>query len=186
MLIGYARVSTRDQNLDRQIDALKAEGCERIFAEKASGKSTRGRPELDAAIEALQPDDTLIVAEWDRATRSMDDGLVILARINARKATVKALDRKWLDLTTPIGKGVLALLSSMAEEERGRILKRTKDGLASARARGVKFGRKPVLDHNQIAMARDMVAAGKTNADIARGLKVHRSTILRLRNRLNF
>lgn len=186
MLIGYARVSTRDQNLDRQIDALQAEGCERIFAEKASGKSTRGRPELDAAIEALLPGDILIVAEWDRATRSMEDGLAILSRINRRKAMVKALDRKWLDLTTPIGRGVLGLLSSMAEEERERILARTKQGLAAAKTRGVKFGRKPALTAHQIDTARNMIAEGKTNADIARATNVHRSTIKRLRDRLDF
>jgi DNA invertase Pin-like site-specific DNA recombinase len=116
MLIGYARVSATHQNLDRQLAMLKAEGCGRIFKEKLSGREVVRRPQLDKAIEALGTGDVLVLAEWDRVTRSMLDGIRIIERVAARGATFKALDRKWLDLTTPIGRGILAFLSSLAEE----------------------------------------------------------------------
>lgn len=87
MKIGYARVSTKQQNLDRQLVALKAEGCELIYAEKASGKDTRQRPKLKQALAALNPDDVFVVAEWDRATRSYTDGIAILAEIGQRGAS---------------------------------------------------------------------------------------------------
>ena len=145
MLIGYARVSATHQNLDRQLAMLKAEGCGRIFKEKLSGREGVRRPQLDKAIEALGTGDVLVLAEWDRVTRSMLDGIKIIERVAARGATFKALDRKWLDLTTPIGRGILAFLSSLAEDERARILARANGGRAAAKKRGVKFGPKPKL-----------------------------------------
>ena len=84
--IGYARVSTITQNLDRQIGALRAERCQEIYREKASGKADKGRPQLEKAIDALGTGDVLVVAEWDRATRSMMDGVHIIERIHARGA----------------------------------------------------------------------------------------------------
>jgi DNA invertase Pin-like site-specific DNA recombinase len=90
--IGYARVSSTGQNLDRQLGALVAQGCDRIFQEKASGKSIKNRPELEKAISALGTGDVLMLAEWDRCTRSMIDGVAIIERINARGALVKVLD----------------------------------------------------------------------------------------------
>jgi DNA invertase Pin-like site-specific DNA recombinase len=118
--IGYARVSSIGQNLDRQLGALVAEGCDRILQEKASGKSIKNRPELEKAISALGTGDVLVLAEWDRCTRSMIDGVAIIERINARGALVKVLDKPHLDLTTPLGRGFLAFLSAMAEDERCR------------------------------------------------------------------
>jgi len=114
MNIGYARISTSGQNLDRQIAALRDEGCETIFRETASGKSMTGRPQLDRAIDQLGSKDVLVVAEWDRATRSMMDGIQIMQRVAARGAAIKVLDKPHLDLTTPIGKGLLGLLSATA------------------------------------------------------------------------
>jgi DNA invertase Pin-like site-specific DNA recombinase len=113
--IGYARVSSTGQNLDRQLGALVAEGCDRIFQEKASGKSVKNRPELEKAISALGTGDVLVLAEWDRCTRSMIDGVAIIERINARGALVKVLDKPHLDLTTPIGRGFLAFLSATGQ-----------------------------------------------------------------------
>ena len=124
--IGYARVSSMDQNLDRQIAALRAEGCDEIYREKASGKSMRNRPELEKAIDMLGTGDTFVVAEWDRATRSMIDGIDIIKRIADRGCFLKALDKPHLDLTTPLGRGFIAFLSAMAEDERQRILARCK------------------------------------------------------------
>ena len=91
--IGYARVSTASQNLDRQIAALRAAGCEVMLREKASGKATKGRPQLEKAIDALGTGSVLVVAEWDRATRSMLDGIAIIERIHARGSFVQVLDK---------------------------------------------------------------------------------------------
>lgn len=179
--IGYARVSTASQNLDRQIAALRAEGCVQIFREKASGKDTRGRPQLEKAIDALGTGDVLIVAEWDRATRSMLDGIEIIERIHARGSFVKVLDKLHLDLTTPLGRGLIALLSAMAEDERQRIVKRARDGLDAAKARGARFGRKPKLTPYQRAEALKRLEAGESARAIGRSYQVHHATISRLR-----
>ena len=122
MKIGYARVSTPTQNLDRQIAALRSAGCGTIYREKQTGKAMRDRPQLEKAIDALGNDDVLVVAEWDRATRSMMDGIRIMQRVAERKAAILVLDKPHLDLTTAIGRGFLALLSGMAEDERERII----------------------------------------------------------------
>jgi len=90
MQIGYARVSSAGQNLDRQLGALRAQRCDRVFTEKASGKSLKGRPQLEKAIDALGTGDVLVVAEWDRATLSMMDGIRIMQRVHARGAAVSA------------------------------------------------------------------------------------------------
>ncbi|QDG74386.1 recombinase family protein [Labrenzia sp. PHM005] len=181
MKIGYARVSSINQNLDRQIAALRAEGCDKIFRDKASGKSLRGRPELEKAIDALGTDHVLIVAEWDRATRSMMDGLGIMQRIADRGALIKVLDKPHLDLTTPIGRGLLVMLSAMAEDERERIISRAEDGRAVARTKNVKFGRKSKLDEHQRRKALERLAAGESAREIGRDFGVSHTTISRLR-----
>jgi DNA invertase Pin-like site-specific DNA recombinase len=175
--IGYARVSSQDQNLDRQIAALRAEKCERIFREKASGKDMQNRPELVKAIDALPTKGVLVLAEWDRATRSLMDGIHIMERVHKRGAYIKVLDRPGLDLTTPSGRGILALLSGLAEEERSRILKRANEGRVAASKRGARFGRKPKLDAHQQHEARKRLAAGER---VARSYRVHHSTVARL------
>jgi DNA invertase Pin-like site-specific DNA recombinase len=121
--IGYARVSSADENLDRQIAALISEGCDPkdIYREKASGKSLLNRPELEKAIDRLGTGDCLVVAEWDRATRSMMDGIAIIDRIKNRGSLLKVLDRSYLDLTTEIGCGIIAFLSALAADERKRM-----------------------------------------------------------------
>ena len=156
--VGYARVSSTGQNLDRQLGALIAQGCDRIFQEKASGKSIKNRPELEKAISALGTGDVLVLAEWDRCTRSMIDGVAIIERINARGALVKVLDKPHLDLTTPLGRGFLAFLSAMAEDERQRIVGRAHAGRKAARERGARFGRRPTLSAEQQADARRRLA----------------------------
>ena len=182
MLVGYARVSTQKQNLDRQMIALEMAGCARIYSEKASGRggNLAKRPELEAAIECLKPSDTLILAEWDRATRSMQDGIVIMTRVHARDANLKALDRTWLDLSTPIGKGILAFLSALAEDERERIVKRAEDGRAAARDAGARFGRRSKLNHHQVREVEQRLDAGESCRVIARSYNVHHSTISRI------
>jgi len=179
--IGYARVSTIQQNLERQLGALRAAGCECIFAEKASGKDVKGRPELERAIDALGAGDVLVLAEWDRATRSMMDGVAIMQRVHARGAAIKVLDKPHLDLTTAIGKGFLAFLSALAEDERERIHKRASDGRQAARQAGRRFGRQPKLNATQQARARELVGQGWGLRAVAAEMNVHHSTIARLR-----
>ncbi len=181
MLIGYARVSTIHQNLERQLGSLRAAGCATIFAEKASGKAVKGRPELEKAIDALGKGDVLVLAEWDRATRSMFDGISIMQRVHARGAAIKVLDKPHLDLTTKIGQGFLAFLSALAEDERERIVKRAEDGRRAARKSGKKFGRKPKLNETQQATARRLLREGQPLREVAREMNVHHTTISRMR-----
>jgi DNA invertase Pin-like site-specific DNA recombinase len=180
MKIGYARVSSKSQNLDRQLGALRAARCDVIYREKASGKSTRNRPELEKAIDMLGTGDVLVVAEWDRATRSMMDGIAIIDRVLARGALVKVLDKAHLDLTTTIGKGLIAFLSAIAQDERERIAKRASAGRVIALANGVKFGRKRALDEHQKAEALKRIEAGESTRAVAKTYRVSHTTISRL------
>ncbi len=181
MLVGCARVSTIQQNLDRQLGALRAAGCEVLYAEKASGNEVKGRPELERVIEALSEGDVLILAEWDHATRSMFDGISIMQRVHARGAAIKVLDKPHVDLTTKIGKGFLAFLSALAADEHERIVKRAAAGRSAARKKGVTLGRKPKLTEHQAIRARSDLAEGRSCRAIAEDLNVHHSTISRLR-----
>ena len=176
--IGYARVSSVGQHLDRQIAALRSEGCDDIYREKASGKDIRNRPQLEKAIDALGIGDCLVVAEWDRATRSMLDGMAIIERVVRREAMIKVLDKPHLDLTTPLGRGFIAFLSAMAEDERQRIVKRANDGRTAAKAEGIKLGRKPKLTDHQREEARRRLEAGESARTIAKSFRVHHATIL--------
>ena len=181
MLIGYARVSTIHQNLERQLGSLRAAGCVAVYAEKASGKDVKGRPELERAIDALGRGDVLVLAEWDRATRSMFDGIAIMQRVHARGAAIKVLDKPHLDLTTKIGQGFLAFLSALAEDERERIVARAKDGRTAAAKAGRVFGRKPKLNTTQQRRARELMSQGQSVRIVADEMNVHYSTIARLR-----
>ena len=183
--IGYARVSTPTQKLDRQLGALRAERCDKIFREKASGKDLKNRPQLEKAIDELGKGDVMVLAEWDRATRSMMDGVHIIERIHARGALLKVLDKPHLDLTSPIGRGFIAFLSALAEDERQRIVKRANDGRTAARRRGAKFGRKPKLNDHQRKEAIRRLAAGESAREVARTFDVHHATVSRLRIGLN-
>ena len=125
--------------------------------------------------------DCLVVAEWDRATRSTLDGIEIMERIHARGSFVRVLDKPHLDLTTALGRGLIALISAMAEDERQRIVKRSRDGLTAAKARGAKFGRKPKLTAYQQAKALRRLEAGESARAIGKTYQVHHATISRLR-----
>ena len=179
--IGYARVSTEAQDLRRQRQALKAAGCKLIFADKASGKSLAGRPELAKALDELQPGDCLVLAEWDRATRSMWDGLHIVKHVLDAGATIRVLDFTSLDLGTPEGRGFLAMFSAMAERERARIIQRTKEGRRLAMHNGVKMGPPFKLTEHQRGLAARRMAGGESTRQIARDFNVSHNTIARLR-----
>jgi DNA invertase Pin-like site-specific DNA recombinase len=139
------------------------------------------RPQLEKAIDALPKGGVLVVAEWDRATRSMLDGVGIIERIHARGAFIKVLDKPHLDLTTPLGRGFIAFLSAMAEDERQRIAKRAHEGRLAARARGARMGRREKLNEAQQADARRRLDEGESCRAIARVLRCHHATVSRLR-----
>jgi DNA invertase Pin-like site-specific DNA recombinase len=179
--IGYARVSTTAQDLTRQVRALKAERCDVVFSDVASGKSLEGRPELAKAVAKLAPGDELLLAEWDRCTRSMWDGLHIVKQVLEAGATVRVLDFPSLDLSTPEGRGFLALFSAMTERERMRIVKRTQEGRRLAIQAGRRMGRRPKLTAHQRRSARARLANGESTRDIAKDFAVHHATIARLR-----
>lgn len=179
-MIGYARVSTQAQSLDRQIGALNGTGVERIYREKATAKTVKGRPQLEKAIDALGTGDVFVIAEWDRATRSMMDGITIIQRVADRGALVRVLDKPWLDLTTPMGKGILAFLSALAEDERERITRRANEGRAAAKARGVKFGPKPKLTDHQRRLVAERLLEGDSCRAIAKDMGVAHTTISRM------
>jgi DNA invertase Pin-like site-specific DNA recombinase len=139
-----------------------------------------GRPQLARALGDLDTGDELVIAEWDRATRSMWDGLQIIKAVIDAGAAIKVLDRNYIDLATPMGRGFMAMMSAMAEEERLRIIKRTGEGQKIAQGKGVKMGRKPKLTPHQMQEARQRLAKGEKTRDLAASYGVSRSTISRL------
>jgi DNA invertase Pin-like site-specific DNA recombinase len=177
--IGYARVSSLDQDYDSQVDRLKTAGCERVFSEKASGKDRNGRHALQKAIGTLKPGDTLIVVRLDRLARSIRDLLSLLDTIKAAKAHIKALEDPWLDTTTQHGELILTIMGGMAEFERKLIRQRCDEGIRRAKARGVLFGRKSRLDAGEKRRIAERHAAGETMSQLAADYKVGVGTIHR-------
>ncbi len=154
MIIGYARVSTEDQNLDGQLDALKAAGAERIFADKITG-TARSRPELDRLLDQLRQGDVITVTKYDRLARSLRDLLDIVDTIQAHGAGFRSLAED-IDTTTPAGRLVFHVFASIAQFERERISERTKEGLEAAKRRGRVGGRPPALSAAQRIEVRRM------------------------------
>jgi len=181
-VIGYARVSTLDQNLDGQIEALQAAGAEKIFSEKESGAKT-DRKALAKAIASLNEGDVLVVTRLDRLARSTLDLLQTLDALNKRGAGFKAIKDAWADTTTPHGKLMLTVLGGIGEFERTLILSRTHEGRVRAKANGVQFGRKPKLSHFQQAEALERLAKGDTQTAVARTFGVDQTTISSLANK---
>lgn len=134
MILGYARVSTEGQNLEAQVEALEAAGAERIYSEKISG-SQLDRPELDRLLDQLRPGDVVVVAKYDRLSRSLQDLLIIVETIRNRGAGFRSLAED-IDTTTPAGRLVFHVMSSIAQFELERIAERTKEGLAAVHKRG--------------------------------------------------
>ena len=154
MILGYARVSTKDQNLDGQRDALSAAGAERIFADTITG-TARSRPELDRMMKELRDGDVVVVAKYDRLARSLKDLLEIVDLIQDRGAGFRSIGED-IDTTTPAGRLVFHVFASIAQFERERIVERTKEGLEAARKRGRVGGRPPALSTAQKAEVRRM------------------------------
>lgn len=182
-VIGYARVSTTDQNLDGQMEALEAAGAATIFSEKESGAKT-DRKALAQAIAALTEDDVLVVTRIDRLARSTLDLLQTLEAVSKRGAGFKALNDPWADTTTAHGKLMLTVLAGIGEFERSLILARTTEGRVRAKAKGIRFGRKPKLTDYQQAEVMERLAKGDTHTEVARSFNVHQTTISALAKKM--
>jgi DNA invertase Pin-like site-specific DNA recombinase len=179
MLIGYARVSTSEQETAAQVSALKAAGCERIYREQASG-GRWDRPELHRLLDQLRRGDVLVVWKLDRLSRSLRDVLTIMERLAEAKAGFRSLTEA-IDTTTPAGRMMMQMVGAFAEFERAMLRERTRIGLESARREGRVGGRPPKLTRQQEAEIVRMISRGrKTAADAARLFGVHPATISRL------
>ena len=178
MILGYARVSTADQSLDGQRDALRAAGAGRLFADTVTGIA-RHRPELDRLLDQLRAGDVVVVTKYDRLARSLKDLLEIVEAIEAKGAGFRSLAED-IDTTTPAGRLVFHVFASIAEFERGRIAERTREGLEAARKRGRVGGRPPALSPSQRAEARRMRdEEGRALGEIAALFRVSAKTIRR-------
>ena len=178
MIIGYGRVSTEDQHLDAQIDALQEAGAERIFADKISG-SKRKRPELDKMLEQLRRGDIVLVTKYDRLARSLTDLLDIVAKIEAAEAGFRSFAED-IDTTTPAGRLIFHVFASIAQFERERIRERTMEGLEAARKKGRIGGRPPALSKDQKAEVLRLKNEGRALKDIAALFKVSLATVKRV------
>lgn len=179
LMLGYARVSTDDQDLTNQRTELHSAGCIKIFAEKITGVR-RDRPELARLLDHLRPGDVVAVTRLDRLARSTRDLLDIAERIQAAGAGLRSLAEPWADTTTPAGRMVLTVFAGIAEFERSLIIDRTRSGREAAKARGVKFGPRPTLSLAQIEHARELIdLEGRPVKEVADLLGVHRSTLYR-------
>lgn len=179
MKIGYARVSTADQRLDLQLDALQGAGCERVYSEKQTGATTQGRNELEACLKALRAGDVLVVWKLDRLGRNLAEIATLMADLEKQGVALQSLTDN-IDTSGPMGKAFAHLALVFAELERDRIRERTKAGLAAARARGRKGGRPPALTAAQIAQIRILMSdPTQSPGQIAAQYRISRATLYR-------
>jgi DNA invertase Pin-like site-specific DNA recombinase len=176
-LIGYARVSTDQQTTALQLDALRAAGCVTIHEDSASG-SSRARPGLARAIKDLRSGDTLVVWKLDRLGRSLRDLLDIAESLRERDVPLRSLTDH-IDAGTAAGRMLYAVLGAVAQFERDVLRERTVAGLAAAKRRGERLGRRPALTPAQVREAKAMVKRGDSASHVARILRIGRSTLYR-------
>jgi DNA invertase Pin-like site-specific DNA recombinase len=180
MKYGYARVSSDSQDYSAQVEALKAARCERIWSEKASGKSINGRPELAKLMRAILPGDIVVVTKLDRVARSARDLLNIIHELKERSCGFISLGDSWCDTTNEMGRFMLTVMSGISELERDLIRKRCEAGIARAKAKGVKFGRPLSLGIGEQKKIAERYAAGETMAELARDYDCGVATIHRV------
>lgn len=174
-LIGYARVSTQDQNLDLQLDALRAGGCEVLFKDQLSGAKAE-RPGLIEVLAYLREGDVLTVWKLDRLGRSMSHLIRTVNDLQERGIGFKSLTEQ-IDTTTPSGRLIFHLFASLGQFERDLIRERTQAGLKAAASRGRKGGRKPVMTNEKLAHAQSLIANGLTVREAASRLKVGKTVL---------
>lgn len=177
-LIGYARVSTDNQHIDLQNDALRSAGCEKIFDDVISGSKSE-RPGLDAALAYLREGDIIVVWKLDRLGRSMAHLVNTVQELSFRGVGLKVLTGQGaaIDTTTAPGKLVFGIFAALAEFERDLIRERTKAGLSAAAARGRKGGRKPVVTHEGLQKAQSLMAQGLSVREAAGRLKIGKTAL---------
>ena len=177
MKVGYARVSTADQNLESQIDALKKAGCEEFYKEKKSGVSER--EELEKALGYLREGDTLVVTKLDRLGRSLKQLIILTEGLKKRGIHFQSID-DGIDTSTSIGTFFFQVMGAFSELERNLIIERTQKGLASARARGRVGGRPPIHQTSKKDIAyKEVMENKKSIKEIAESLRMSRMTIYR-------
>ena len=176
MKLGYARVSTTDQDFSIQRDRLEAAGCEKLFEEKTSGARQK-RPELERLLAELRANDVVVVTRLGRLARSTFELLRIAETIEAKHAGLQSIAEPWADTTTQAGRMVLTVFAGIAEFERSLISTRTEEGRRAAQARGVPFGRPPKLLPEQRTLVRHLIEEGKSVSEVARTFNVHVATI---------
>lgn len=176
-LIGYARVSTDDQNLAAQLDALTAEVCLKVFSDKMSAASSH-RPGLAAALSHLRPGDTLIVWKLDRLGRSMRALVELMAQLKERGVNFRSITEA-IDTATPMGNFFFHMMAAMAQMERELTIERTRAGIAAARARGRHGGRRRALSDTQIQKGKKYFRSGLGATEVAAMLGVSVPTIYR-------
>lgn len=178
MLIGYARVSTDDQDLRLQRGELQRAGCERLFEEKLSG-ARRDRPELQRMLDHLRADDVVVITRLDRLARSTRDLLDIAQQLTDVEAGLRSLAEPWADTTSPAGRMVLTVFAGISEFERDLIRQRTSSGREAAKKRGVKFGRPFKLSDEQVSLGKRLIDEGQSVREVARVLNCHHATLYR-------
>lgn len=177
--IGYARVSTKGQNDDSQVDDLTAYGVDKLFVDHGVSGKHANRPELDKALAYLRPGDVFVITRMSRAMRSLKDMLALVDDLGKRGIDLVVLKQN-IDTTTPTSRLVFHILASLDEFQRELIVEGTLEGLAAARSRGKTGGRKPKLTDSQVKHARQLYDAGEhTVAQIAALLGVSRQTVYR-------
>ena len=179
MKIGYARVSTQEQNLALQLAALKGDGCIKIYKEKISGAHSH-RPELQKMLDQIRKGDTVVVWKLDRLARSTKGLLETTELFADAGVKFKSISEPWADTTTPGGKMIMTVFAGIAEFERDLIRERTGAGRAAALSRGVKFGRPLSLTDEQKRMAFKLRKEGHSMKEIAAAFGVHVATVYRL------
>lgn len=175
MLVGYARVSSAGQSLEVQNVALRAAGCEKLFAEKESGTTTDGRKALADALDFIREGDTLLVTRIDRLARSVGDLEAIVAKVKAKGAFLKAVEQP-IDTSTPAGTAFLQMLGVFAQFETAIRRDRQMEGIAKAKAEGRYKGRKPTVDVDAV---RSLHQSGVRPVDIASKLGIGRASVYR-------
>ena len=177
MLIGYARVSTQDQNLDLQREALNKAGCKQVFEDKASGTRSE-RPALIKALEMMREGDTLVVWKLDRLGRSVKQLVDLVGELHKQGIQFKSLTDA-IDTGSPSGRFFFHVMASLAEMERELTVERTRAGLEIARQLGRKGGRKPKMTNSKIESAKKLLASGVPPRDVAKNLGVSIPTLYR-------
>jgi DNA invertase Pin-like site-specific DNA recombinase len=177
-LIGYTRVSTRDQDFASQQEALVAAGCKRIFSEKISGSHAQ-RPELLRLLDYIRAGDAVVVTRLDRLARNTGDLLRLAETLLDKQAGLRSLAEPWADTTSPAGKMILTVLAGVAEFERALIVARTSEGRTAALKRGIRFGPPYKLTGNQVVLAREAIEGGRTRTEVARLFNIHPATLYR-------